>query len=95
MEEYIRQHWNTQSVAEIAKHLGVSEYKVRKIADMLDLGYAEREEPNQPSRHEIEKRAAQVRAKWSAEERERREVGVRPGREQRWTVPVIRIHSRA
>jgi hypothetical protein len=90
--EYLKANWSIKSVKEISAALGVPEQKIRNHAITLNLGPpAPPPEPASPTRNEIRRRAAQIRATWSPEEKERRFVGRRRG--EGWTVPVIKMET--
>lgn len=86
---YLREHWQTARVAEMAEKLRISEQAVRRLAIKLQLGPRERD-VLEPSQQEIDERSAEVRARWSPEERERRLVGLR----RRWIVPSVTVRTR-
>jgi hypothetical protein len=90
MKAYLEANWLTGRVADMAKHIGVSEQKCRRIAIKLKLGpRPERGSQYDPSRLEIKRRAAEVRSQWTPEERARRVVGSL--RAARWTPPTVRV----
>ena len=72
---YLQLHWKVSRVADIAKHLKLSETTVRSIARKTNLGpRPERPSQRDPSRREIRSRAAEIRKTWSPEERARRDL---------------------
>ena len=90
LKAYLEANWQTARVADMARHLGLSEQKVRRTAILLKLGpRPERGSQYDPSRSEIKKRAAEVRSRWTPEERARRVVGSL--RAAMWTPPMVRV----
>lgn len=83
--------WKTRSVAEMAKELNLSPTTVRSIARRLELGQRpERESPSDPSRLEILFRAAEIRKRWTPEEKEKRDLLRRSTRtEPTWEAPTV------
>lgn len=88
--QYLQSHWTVSRVADIAKHLNLSETTVRSIARKIDLGpRPERASHLDPTRKQIRSRAAAIRKKWSPEEKARRDLR---GRSEAGLVrPVISI----
>lgn len=72
---YLQSHWRVSRVADMAKHLKLSEPTVRSIARKINLG-PRPEKPSHldPTPKEIESRAAEIRKKWTPEERARRDL---------------------
>jgi hypothetical protein len=72
---YLKQHWTSARVADIATHLCLSPTTVRSIARKINLGpRPERASHLDPSRDEIRRRAAAIRKTWSHEEKARRDL---------------------
>lgn len=91
---YLQSHWTVSRVADIAKHLRLSETTVRSIARKIDLG-PRPEKPSHldPSQQEIESRAAEIRKTWTAEELARRDLR---GRSEAGQVrPVVSLFKEA
>ena len=75
MFRYLKSQWESAKVSEMANHLKLSPTTVRSIARKIDLGpRPERASLLDPSRKEIRKLAAEIRKKWSPEERARRDL---------------------
>jgi len=73
--QYLQSHWTVSRVADIAKHLKLSETTVRSIARKIDLGpRPEKASHLDPTPEQIERRAAAIRRTWSPEERARRDL---------------------
>ena len=75
MFEYLKSNWTVLRVADMATHLNLSQTTVRSIARKLSLGpRPERASHLDPTQKEIRSRAAEVRKKWTPEERARRDL---------------------
>ena len=75
MFEYLKSHWSSAKVSDMATHLKLSQTTVRSIARKINLGpRPERASHREPSRDEIRRRAAEIRKTWSPAEKARRDL---------------------
>jgi hypothetical protein len=90
-KESLSKVWETKGVAEIAAQFGVRKQAIYYWG--RKWGLPPRAEPLgpqpvDPTEKEIEERAREVREKWTAQDRKKRQVG---GGRKRWKPPVIEI----
>jgi DNA-binding XRE family transcriptional regulator len=75
MFDYLKSHWSSAKVSDMAKQLNLSQTTVRSIARKINLGpRPERASHLDPSRDEIKRLAAEIRKTWSPAEKARRDL---------------------